>query len=259
MNDPDAKDYRWLVARERGDDISHVMASERAPYEELGALLASGLAPSAGWKQRVLDAIDAEERAAAPPPPPPPTPVEPEPAAAVPATAAAQVVPIGSRWRRRIWIVAGPLAAAAALVLFVVPRIGGGGEGLPPGPALAVDTSVLDTSTKHRAMGTRGDQAKLGDTLVVHATAIGPAELRVYGGSSEQVLASCREGNPCVTRDGERRQLKLEVLLEMPGDASAVVFHGADLPPTTGSLTGDLEAAARAGIELRKSRRTRVY
>jgi hypothetical protein len=66
MGDPDVKDhedYKWLVARERGEDIGHVLAADRAPYEKLGELIGSGMKPSAGFRQRVLDAIDAAEQA----------------------------------------------------------------------------------------------------------------------------------------------------------------------------------------------------
>jgi hypothetical protein len=59
----DDEDYKWLIARERGEDISHVLAPARAPYEKLGAILGSGIAPPAGLRQRVLAQIDAEERA----------------------------------------------------------------------------------------------------------------------------------------------------------------------------------------------------
>jgi hypothetical protein len=57
----DQPDHEWLEARERGEDIGHVPAHKREPYEKLGKMLASGMAPSPGFRKRVLDAIDAEE------------------------------------------------------------------------------------------------------------------------------------------------------------------------------------------------------
>jgi hypothetical protein len=61
----DQPDEEWLAARERGEDIGHVPAHKREPYERLGAMIGSGMAPSPGFRGRVLDAIDAEEAKAA--------------------------------------------------------------------------------------------------------------------------------------------------------------------------------------------------
>lgn len=56
-------DSRWLVARERGDDVSHVSSATRAVYQELGALIARlpGRRPGADWRRRVLEAIGRRE------------------------------------------------------------------------------------------------------------------------------------------------------------------------------------------------------
>lgn len=55
-----ALDAMGLGARERGEDISHMAARRRATYEPLETLVAAlpDPAPSPGWRQRVLDAID---------------------------------------------------------------------------------------------------------------------------------------------------------------------------------------------------------
>lgn len=246
MKDPGEMDHEWLLARERGEDVGDVLAARRAPYERLGELLGSGAKASAGWRQRVLDAIDAEEAAGRPgdpavaPPRPPPV---------VSLEAARE-----RRRSRRTLIVAGLAAAAAAAAILVIPRLGSRGPEAP-------QVLVLATEVRHGPTIVRGntespDEANLGDTLVVRAETVGPAELRVYGGSGERMLGSCNEGSGCtVEHDGERRRFVLEVKLEVPGQASAVVFLGASPPPRTGARSTDLEAAAGAGIpfEARKS------
>src|ERR1051325_3610957 len=56
----DRDDREWLLARERGEDVSHIPEDTRARYRELGQLIVSlpGRSPSPGWKQRTLAAID---------------------------------------------------------------------------------------------------------------------------------------------------------------------------------------------------------
>jgi hypothetical protein len=277
MSDPDAKDfsdYKWLLARERGDDINHVLAADRAPYEKLGAIIGARTAPSAAWRQRVLDAIDAAELAGRPLPAPEPVPepepvpkpepvtVEPapaKPAPAKPATAPsvaeklAPVLPLKPKPtpkpRRALWI-AGGLATAAAAAALVYLKIQGS-PAKPPDEAsvIAMETTVRPGPTVVRADRTRGDDASIGDTLLVRAEVAGPAEIRVYGGSGERLIAQCNDRAGCtVERDGDRRRFTLEVLLTAPGTVRAVIFVGADLPPSTRSLTPDLEAAAAAKI-----------
>lgn len=56
----ETNDYEWLLARERGEDVSHIPRDTREKYSQLDRLiqdLPAG-APSAGWKQRVLDCLD---------------------------------------------------------------------------------------------------------------------------------------------------------------------------------------------------------
>ncbi len=269
--DPDMKDYRWLVARERGEDIGHVLASDRAPYEQLGALLASGTAPGAGFRERVLAAIEAEERAANPAPiaeavaeaapapapeAPPAAPPAPEVQPAPPHLVVAPVVPIVPRkpWRRIL--IAGGLAtaAAAAVVYFVIQP-----APTPPG-VIALATEHHPSPTAVRTMSDRADQANLGDTFVVRAETIGPAEVRVYGGSAGKLIAQCNDRGGCtgIERDGERRVYRLEMTLDLPGETRAVVFAGTNVPPTRDSYDQDLEAAAAARIKHAPSKPTFV-
>ncbi len=56
----ESNDCEWLLARERGEDVSHVPAQTREKYSQLDGLLRElpACAPDPGWKQRVLDSID---------------------------------------------------------------------------------------------------------------------------------------------------------------------------------------------------------
>jgi hypothetical protein len=58
MAEPDEEE--WLLARERGEDVSHIPARMRARYEQLDKLIEAlpERVPPAGWKQRVLGALD---------------------------------------------------------------------------------------------------------------------------------------------------------------------------------------------------------
>jgi hypothetical protein len=57
------RDHEWLLARERGEDVSHVPAATRTPYDELGVMLRDlpAMTPRGAWKARVLAVIDEEE------------------------------------------------------------------------------------------------------------------------------------------------------------------------------------------------------
>jgi hypothetical protein len=257
MNDPDEEDYRWLVARERGDHLGHVPAAARAPYDQLGALLGSGVAPSAGWRQRVLDAIDAADEAeaaerAANPAPEPAVVAPPEPAIVAPVVPLRPAKP--REPMRRLWIAGGLAAMAAALlVYFALPRTS------TTTGAIALATEVRRDPTVRRAEPGRADQANLGDTLVVRAEATGPAEVRVYGGSGELLLGRCNDQGGCrIERDGERRRFVIEVPLNTPGMVHAVVFIGANVPASAGARALDLETAAGAGIRTATRPPTRV-
>lgn len=54
------EDREWLLARERGEDVSHIPATTRLTYAHVEWLLAAlrDPAPTAGWKRRVLYALD---------------------------------------------------------------------------------------------------------------------------------------------------------------------------------------------------------
>jgi hypothetical protein len=56
------EDREWLLARERGEDVSHIPATTRLTYAHVEWLLAAlrDPAPTAGWKRRVLYALDGE-------------------------------------------------------------------------------------------------------------------------------------------------------------------------------------------------------
>ena len=61
MGEP--QDREWLLARERGEDVSHIPATTRVTYAQVEWLLAAlcDPAPPAGWKRRVLDALAPED------------------------------------------------------------------------------------------------------------------------------------------------------------------------------------------------------
>ena len=250
----DTRDHEWLLIRERGGDVSHVAAATRAPYDELGELLAKlpGVAPRAGWQQRVFDAIDEGDAV---------------PADAVPADAPALAPPKPvlappKPARRRQWIAAGAvaMAAAAAIAIYVARRpaplqleallSSEPPSQLPP----SGDQLALLTAEVRDGDGTpRGrDGVRLNDKYAIRLETTGPAELRLYG-DTQELLATCSGGEPGCTieRDGERRRFSFEVVLRWPGEVRLVAFAGARIPASTGELARDLDEAARAGIEPR--------
>lgn len=213
MSEP--RDRDWLLARERGEDVSQVPAQTRARYAELDRMLEAlpGQSPSPGWKQRVLERLDA-------------------PAESVPRVAPAR--------RRRGWVIAGAVIAAAAAVAVIIAWRSGILR--PPATDLIVTTETRRAGQLHR-----GDIG-IGDTWIVRTEAHEPIELRVYGDASEP-LARCPEGPGCTAaQDGDRRRLVLEVRLGAPGDARAVVFAGGRMPPPH-NLEADLAEAQRVGID----------
>lgn len=268
-------DSEWLLARERGGDVGHVAPEVRAPYERLGAQIGRGMAPSPGFRRRVLDAIDAIDAAGPAAGPGPEAGV----GAAVEAPAAARSDDDLSRARRRRrWIIAGAIgavAAAAAALLWLrrgpaptmSPDLAQGGQdgsidrvgSVPAGGSSGATLIAFESKVRSTGAVVRGapgaNEANVGDTLSVHVETRGPAEVRVYGGSRAQLLARCDdrgEGGPppCkVDREGDVRRLQLEVPLAVPGIAKTVVFFGASIPAPAGTLDADLEAAAVARIE----------
>ena len=316
-NGANEADHVWLLARERGEDIGDVPAGTRAPYEKLGAMLGSGMAPSPGFRRRVLDAIDAEAAAAAAARVTAAAAEAAGTAGAAAATAATaaggtataataepvevaagagtveaaaervgavgmagagtiQAAEIAESVRRAVvveldqgrarrkqqqrWRLAmiGGLAAAAAVAGVWIRRAPAPSHG-GPGDELTAQLGsgkriALMTTVRHGDRVVRGDldEATVDDTLDVRAAAVGPAELRVYGGSRGQRLARCNEGEPgdCkIVREGDIRRFLLEVPLNLPGKVRVVVFLGENIPTWTGAFDPDLESAAGAGIE----------
>jgi len=215
----DAGDHDWLLARERGDDVSHVPAETRARYQELGYMIESlpDRSPSHGWKQRVMAALD-------------------EPFARPSA--------VRSRKRAMAWGIAGAIAALAAAVVLVVLYKRTSHE--PPFEPIAM-AEIRHGSHPHRS----GDVG-IGDILVVHVDANRPIELRVYGDTGE-FLASCNDDGGCdAVRNGDHRRYTLELVLRARGDVRAVLFtSAAGLSPPHG-LDADLAAALRVGIDARQ-------
>lgn len=216
------RDRDWLLARERGDDVSHVPAQIRARYADLAQLIAElpGTSPPPGWKRGVLDRLD-----------PPASPV------------AAATAP-----RRRGWAIAGALSAAVIIVIVIValapgrPRRAGPDGGAPE----VVATAAIERAGQPH----RGAQAAVGDTWIVEVEARRPVELRVYGDAGEP-LARCGDeaGDGCTaTTLADRRRYVLRVRLAARGDVRAIAFVGGALPAAEG-LEPDLAAARQLGFD----------
>jgi hypothetical protein len=266
---PDDED--WLLDRERGDDVSHIAPETRARYEQLDQLIAA-LAerpPPAGWKQRVLDALDAPaprsssdmiEPAASGPAPstdspaprsPPETRVSTGGRAADGRAANGRIAegrraPIVRGWRA--WILAlGGAVVGIVILSVVVPRP------QPPRAEPVVTTEIRRGERPHR-----GDDVSVGDTLVVHAESDQPIELRVYGDGGEP-LARCTDTQGCaVERSGAHRRYTLDVLLRAPGDVRTVLFTGDAIPSPGANLDADLDAALAAHVDARQVATVRV-
>lgn len=231
----DSEDEDWLLARERGDDVSHVPPDTRARYEHLDQLIAAlpEQPPPAGWKQRVLDALDA------------PSPRGSSDALELPPPA--DVPPAGRRtpsvrgWRAGLFAGGGAAVGIVVLALVVHLRM----KPLPAEP-------VVTTETRRGGSLHRGGDVAVGDTLVIHAQSGQPIELRVYGEGGEP-LARCTDTQGCtVERHGAQRRYTLEVPLRSPGDVRAVLFTGA-MPEPQAGLDEDLAAAFAAHVDAREA------
>lgn len=245
MADPD--DEEWLLARERGEDVSHIPAGTRARYDQLDKLIEAlpEHAPPAGWKQRVLEALDA------------PAPRSSSDALAAPAPRSSSdaldappaQAPSGARrgptsHRRRAGVLGGVAAAIGIVVVLVVRSWGTHSPLTEP---------IVTTETRRGESPHRSGDVAVGDTFVVHVEADQPIELRVYGDGGEP-LARCTETQGCkVERSGAHRRYSLELLLRSPGDTRAVLFSGAAATPEPRKdLDADLEAARAANLEARQ-------
>jgi hypothetical protein len=154
-------------------------------------------------------------------------------------------------WRRwRSWLLAAPLAAAAAALLVLL--FSGPGSG-PAGPALAYAVRA----PAQGAEPMRGGHARPGDVLDLQARTGGAAhaELRVYGdrgGDDLVLILRCTDQPPC-TRRGD--DIEASVRLEQRGPYRIVFLHGPQpLPEPGAGLDDDLPRARAAGaaIELRE-------
>jgi len=216
MSEPN--DPAWLLARERGEDVSHVPEAHRATYAELERLIAAlpDPAPSPGWKARVLETLD-------------------PPAAAGPTVTVAR--------SRRRWVRAAAAVAAAAVAVLVL---------YPWGHDDRIAEPIATTEIRRGPNPHRADGPSVGDTLVVRAEAARPLELRVYGDADEP-LARCPGAAGCtVTHDGQRYRYMLELALRFRGSVRTMLFAGDPVPAAFRSLDADVEAAHEQGIEARQ-------
>lgn len=255
----ESNDYEWLLARERGEDVSHIPAETRAKYNQLDRLIKQlpAHAPSPGWKQRVLDSLD--------------DPLDTHRPRAFPwATSRSPVATSRSAPapRRRWWWAFGPgLASACGLVVALlvstrpdnpttVPLLPARGD--QPAAAAGVESPLAAASVSirrgpqaHRGGVVGGGGAGIGDILVIETASERPLELRAYGDSGEP-LARCSETEGCrVAREGRRRRFHFELELRSPGAVRTVVFDGA-MPTSFVNLDVDLEAARLANADARE-------
>jgi len=265
----ETNDYEWLLARERGEDVSHVPAYTRAKYSQLDRLIQDlpTCAPSPGWKQRVLDSLDDPLVAG-------------RPRIFPLATARSRVVPprrASPPPRRWAWALGSGVAASLAAVFAVCAYLHD--PGAPDGEALhatmhatfddpsieplhaAAEVSptapfagtpllgVRRAARRHRAEGTA---LNIGDTFVLEVAAERPIEVRVYGDTGEP-LALCTETQGCrVQRIGAHRVYHLELEARAPGAIRTMGYVGDAMPAPFVSLDNDTEAADRAGITVRQ-------
>jgi len=224
-------DHEWLLARERGDDVSQVPEARRAPYRQLEQLVAAlpDPAPPAGWKRRVLEAID-----------------QPAPTSA----------PLPARRARR-W--AALAALAAVILLWCVLRLPAQRDP-PPQVAASLRPDGPTVATEIRAGSVRRSTgaAHLGDTLVVTAEADAPIELRLYGDADEPIARCTDRGGCTVAHTGSHRRYVLEQVLRSHGTVRVMLFTGAAFPATFERLDADVASAHAHGGEARQVAATHV-
>lgn len=262
MREPD--DPTWILQRERGEDVSHISAETRAGYDRLAALIEAlpNEAPDPAWKQRILATLD-------------------EPPARDLSSASRH------RTRRRAWLVAVGLTAAAAIALVLtlcnraieerpsVVAMGFTPRGAQVAGSAQVPGSIRAAGSIHVAGSTQtgavsdapritteirrsdvprrgGGSASIGDTFILHVQVDRPSELRVYGDAGEP-LARCTETQGCtVERSGKVRRFQLELVLRASGTVRAVLFTGDSIPGSFQNLNADAETAQRVDVEARQ-------
>jgi hypothetical protein len=219
-------DEAWLLARESAEAGAEVAAPSdetRRVYDALAAELAQLPAPRApaGWRARMLAALD--EPVAVEPPAPAPAP-------------AAKATP-----RRRWWLVAAPLAAAAAALLVWRASAERPHE-------LALHVEVRKGDVVRRA----GEAPAVGDIFVARVLLPGAGELRVYRNGTHMV-ARCPGHTAClpVRRVGDRDEHAIELPMPSKGEYRALVIDGAIGLDLTGSLDGDARDAKARGAQVR--------
>lgn len=258
MSEPDD---RWLLLRERGGDVAHVPARTRARYDQLAELIRAlpGEAPSAGWKARILAAIDE-------------SPADP-------------LAAMGAHKRRcPVWLnrgalaVAGPcVVAIAVFCLVAMPRPAMNRAVLseasisskvveePTSPDDTLFTMAIRRDSKparlelmsrtqspgHMASASRAEYALVGDTLVLHAKTDRGHELRVYGDAGEP-LGRCTSLLDCsLEMIGDVAWLRLEVPLRARGQVRVILLTGNSIFIPFQNRYTDLGAASSAHVKAR--------
>jgi hypothetical protein len=212
-------DEAWLLARESADDGTAVAAPSdetRRVYDALAAELAQlpAVPAPAGWRDRMLAALDEPVAAPAPAPRPRPT--------------------------RRWALIAAPLAMAAAVLL--IWRLSADRP-----QQIAIDVEVRAGDVVRRA----GEAPTVGDLFVARVLLPGAGELRVYRNGAH-MAARCPGHPAClpVRRVGDRDEHAIELPMTSKGDYLAIVIDGAIGLDLTGSLDGDVRAAKERGARV---------
>jgi hypothetical protein len=210
-------DEAWLLARESAEDGTAVAAPSdetRRVYDALAAELAQlpAVPAPAGWRDRMLAALD--EPVAAPAPRPRPA--------------------------RRWALIAAPLAAAAAVLL--IWRLSADRP-----QQIAIDVEVRAGDVVRRA----GEAPAVGDLFIARVLLPGAGELRVYRNGTHMV-ARCPGHKAClpVRRVGDRDEHAIELPMTSKGEYRAVVIDGAIGLDLTSTLDGDVRDATERGARV---------
>jgi hypothetical protein len=217
----DTEDVAWFLAREREQLGPSLSAAKVARYTQLEGLIAdlpeTPIAPPEGWEQRMLAALEA---------------------AALESGAAPATTPTASeppRHGRRRWVIPAAVAAAVLAIVLVVRE-----PQDPEGPQIAI---VVEPTGSNR-----GAQPGVGDTLVVHVTVRGGAELRIYDETGGEQARCAAPAKGCeIKRERGQTTLVLTLQVRSANTLRAVLFSPALGTPASG-VESDVAAAARAHI-----------